>query len=86
MAAEIKNNPEHLQQACDNLSGQLGVLYLTMAETWMKKGQPQQAILCLEHLIQTLPGTRHAEMAQVRLAQIQGVPPMRTVEFKKPEQ
>jgi tetratricopeptide (TPR) repeat protein len=85
IAAEIKSNPEYLQKACDSLNTQLGVLYLTMAETWIKKGQPQQAVACLERLIQTMPGTRHAETAQVRLAQIQGGSSMRTVEFKKQE-
>jgi thioredoxin-related protein len=84
MAADIKNNPELLRQACDSLTDQLGVLYLTMAETWVRKGQPQQAILCLERLVQTLPGTRQAEAAQLRLAQIQGQPATRPVEFKKP--
>jgi tetratricopeptide (TPR) repeat protein len=84
MASEIKNNPEWLRQACEGLSDQLGTIYLTLAETWIKRGQPQQAILCLERVVQTLPGTRHAEAAQVRLAQIQGLPTTRTVEFKKP--
>jgi thioredoxin-like negative regulator of GroEL len=83
LAAEIKNNPEWMRQACDSLSDQLGMLYLSLAETWLKKGQPQQAIICLERVIQTLPGTRQAEAAQVRLAQIQGQPPTRTVDFKK---
>jgi hypothetical protein len=38
----------------------------------------------LERLVQTLPGTRQAEAAQLRLAQIQGQPATRPVEFKKP--
>jgi thioredoxin-like negative regulator of GroEL len=83
LAAEIKNNPEWMRQACDSLTDQLGMLYLSLAETWLKKGQPHEAIICLERVIQTLPGTRQAEVAQVRLAQIQGQPPTRTVDFKK---
>jgi thioredoxin-like negative regulator of GroEL len=83
LAAEIKNNPEWMRQACDSLSDQLGMLYLSLAETWLKKGQPHEAIICLERVIQTMPGTRQAEAAQVRLAQIQGQPPTRTVDFKK---
>ena len=43
MATEIKYNPEWMRQACDTLSERLGVLYLSLAETWLKKGQPQQA-------------------------------------------
>ena len=48
--------------------------YLALAETLLKKGQPQQATLYLERVMQTFPGTRQAEAAQVRLSQIQGVP------------
>jgi thioredoxin-like negative regulator of GroEL len=81
LAAEIRNNPEWMRVACDSLSDQLGALYLNLAETWLKKGQPQQAVLCLEKVVQTLPGTRMAETAQLRLSQIQGQP-TRPVDFK----
>ncbi|HEV3261731.1 MAG TPA: DUF255 domain-containing protein [Gemmataceae bacterium] len=74
LAAEIKNNPEWMRLACESLSDRLGVLYLSLAETWLKKGQPHEAVLCLERVVQTFPGTRQAEAAQVRLAQIQGQP------------
>lgn len=74
LANEIKGNPEWMRQACDNLSDQLGLMYLTLAESWLRKGQPQQAALCLERVVQTFPGSQHAEMAQVRLTQIQGQP------------
>jgi thioredoxin-related protein len=83
LAAQIKNNPEWMKQACDSLSDRLGVFYLSLAETYLKKGQPQQATQYLERIMQTLPGTRQAEAAQVRLSQIQGVP-AQTVDFKKP--
>jgi thioredoxin-like negative regulator of GroEL len=82
LANEIKNNPEWMRRACDTLSDQLGVLYLSLAETWLKKGQPEQAVICLEKVVETLPGSRQAEAAQVRLAQIQGQPPTRAVDFK----
>jgi tetratricopeptide (TPR) repeat protein len=82
LSAEIRNNPEWLTRACDNLSDRLGVLYLALAETWLKKGQPQQAIQYLERVVQTFPGSRQAEVAQVRLSQIQEQP-TRPVDFKK---
>lgn len=74
LANEIKNNPEWMRQVCETLSDRLGMYYLALAETWLKKGQPQQAVLCLERVIQTLPGTRQAETAQARLDQINGQP------------
>jgi tetratricopeptide (TPR) repeat protein len=82
LANEIKNNPDWMRQACDSLSERLGLLYLSLAETWMKKGQPQQAAACLERVVQSFPGTRQAEMAQVRLSQMQGQPTQRA-NFKK---
>jgi thioredoxin-related protein len=83
LSSEIKNNPEWMRQACENLSERLGSLYLSLAETWLRKEQPQQAILCLERVIQTFPGTRQAEAAQVRLSYIKGQTMVQT-EYKKP--
>lgn len=83
LAAQIKNNPDWMKQVCEKLSDRLGGLYLSLAETLLKKGQPQQATIYLERVVQTFPGTRQAEAAQVRLAQIQGMP-AQTVDFKRP--
>ncbi|GIW82961.1 MAG: hypothetical protein KatS3mg105_4768 [Gemmatales bacterium] len=74
LANEIKANPEWLRQACDTLSNRLGGLYLSLAETWLAKGQPHEAMLCLEKVIVTFPGTRQADAAQIRLDQIRGNP------------
>lgn len=84
LIAEIKANPEYTKQVCDQLGDRLSVLYLSLAETWLKKGQPQQAVFYLERVVQNFPNTRHAETAQVRLAQIQGAPPRSTETPKKP--
>lgn len=81
LASEIKNNPEWLRQACETLSDRLGMLYLSLAETWLSKGQPQQAMLCLERVIVHFPGTRQADAAQTRLDQIRGNP-TRPVTYK----
>jgi len=72
LSTEIKNNPEWMKVACDNLADRLGLLYLSLAETWLKKGQPQQAVVYLEKVTQTFPGTRQAEAAQIRLSYIKG--------------
>jgi tetratricopeptide (TPR) repeat protein len=83
LAAEIKENPEWLQRACDSLTNRLSGLYLALAESLIKKGQPQQATLYLERVVKSFPGTRDADTAQVRLANIQGRPTWQA-EFKKP--
>jgi thioredoxin-like negative regulator of GroEL len=72
LAGEIENNPVWMQTACENLSDRLGNLLLSLAETWLKKGQPQQAVQCLERVVKTFPGSHQAEMAHTRLGQIQG--------------
>jgi thioredoxin-like negative regulator of GroEL len=78
MASAIRSNPEWMQRACESMSARLAEMYLGLAETWLQKGQPQQAMLCLERVIRTFPGTRQAETAQYRLSQIQGLPTQRT--------
>jgi thioredoxin-related protein len=84
LANEIKSNPEWMRKACEMLGERLGILYMSLAETWVKKGKPQEAMLCLEHVIQTLPGTAQAQLAQNRLDQLQGHPTHQAI-FKPPE-
>jgi thioredoxin-related protein len=79
--SEIKSNPEWMKAACEQMGEKLANLYLSLADSWTKKGQPQQAIYYLEKTIQTFPGTKYAESAQVRLAQLLG-PSIRAVELK----
>jgi hypothetical protein len=82
LASDIKSNPEWMKIACESLSDRLGLLYLSLAETWIKKGQPKEAIVCYERVIQSFPGTRQADTAQQRLAQLQGQATRQT-NFKK---
>ena len=67
LADEIRNNPEWLQLACDNLVDRLGSLYMSMAENWQRKGQMQLASACYERVLTAAPGSRYAEMAQLKL-------------------
>jgi TolA-binding protein len=70
----IRSNPEWMTKACESMSLRLGEMYLGLAETWLQKGQPQQAMLLFERVIRTFPNTRQAEAAQLRLSQLQGMP------------
>jgi thioredoxin-related protein len=83
LSSEIKNNPEWMKSAAESLSDRLGLLYLALADTWIRKGQPQEAATCLERVIQACPGTRQAEAAQLRLSYLKGQTTWQT-EFKKP--
>jgi thioredoxin-related protein len=71
LALDIRNNPAILEKAAENLSDQLGTMYLQLADSYLKKGQRQQAINYLERVIIAFPGSTHAESAQIRRAQLQ---------------
>lgn len=73
LMSELKSNPVLLQQAADSLSERLGEVYLALADSHMQKGQPQRAEFYLQRVVLACPGTRYAESAQVRLAQLQGI-------------
>lgn len=75
LADEIKSNPEWTKKACDQLGDRLSVLWLSLADTWRKKGQPQQAIFYLEKVVSTFPGSKYSEQAKAKLAQLKGTPP-----------
>ncbi len=83
LAAEIKSNPDWMRQACENLSERLGVMYLSLADTWVRKGRPQEATACLEKVVQAFPASPQAEIARSRLAQLHGQPTQRA-DFKNP--
>jgi thioredoxin-like negative regulator of GroEL len=74
LASEVKDNPEWTKKAAEQMSERLANLYLSLADSWLKKGQPQQAMFYLERIAQTFPNTRQAEIAQARLAQLRGAP------------
>jgi len=74
LVEQIKENPEWTRRASDQLSERLGVLYLSLAESWLRKGQPQQAVYYLERVVIQSPGSRLAEQAQSKLSRLRGTP------------
>ncbi len=72
LAAEVKANPERLATACEQMTERTATLYLTLAESWAKKGQPKEATACLEKVLTLAPNSRHAEVATGHLARLQG--------------
>jgi tetratricopeptide (TPR) repeat protein len=78
LASEIKNNPEWLQGACDLMGERLGGLYLSLADSLLKRGDPQRAEYYLQRVIRAFPGSRQAESAQIRLTQVQNLYPRKT--------
>jgi thioredoxin-related protein len=84
LTTAIQDNPEFLAKACEALNHRTGAMYLALAESWVKKGQPEQAVVCLERVLQIAPGSRPAEAAQIRLTQLQ--PQTRTSAYSRMDQ
>jgi len=80
LIASIKSNPEQVAQACETLSQRIGALYMTLAESHLKKGNAAEAQRCLEKVGQVAPGTKQAEQAQAQIVKLQ-----KSAESKKPE-
>lgn len=83
IAAEIRANPEWMARACNNLNERLSSMYLALADSWLKKGKADEAVVCLEKVQQLSPGSPDAQLAQTKLGQILGKTSQRTG-FKKP--
>ena len=75
LSTEIRSNPEWLQGACDLMADRLGGLYLSLADSLLKRGDPHRAEYYLQRVIQAFPGSRQAESAQIRLTQLQSLYP-----------
>ena len=84
LATEVRNNPDRLAVACEQMNDRTAAMYLTLAESWMKKGQRAEATACLEKVMKLSPASRHAELAQGRLTSIQGRNPATAAGFKAP--
>jgi uncharacterized protein YyaL (SSP411 family) len=83
LAAEVKNHPERLAVACEQMNEKTAAMYLALADSWRKKGQDREAIACLEKVTKLSPNSRQAEIAQSQLAQLRGKDPALPAGLKK---
>jgi hypothetical protein len=84
LAAEVRDNPDRLAAACEQMNEKTAVMYLALAESWQRRGNAREAAACLERVTRLVPGSRQAEQAQTRLAAIQGRDPATTAGFQRP--
>jgi tetratricopeptide (TPR) repeat protein len=70
LAAEIKGNPERLAAVCDQMNQRTAGMYTTLAEAWVKKGQPAEAIACYEKVAKLCPNTRQADIALAEVTKL----------------
>ena len=79
LIAEIKGNAERMARVCESMNDRLAKMYMELADSWLKKGQKDQATACLEKVLKVNPTGLNAATAQAKLTQIQSkVPTMPT--------
>jgi Protein of unknown function, DUF255 len=75
LAREIKNNPQWMRTAADVMADRLGGMWLDLADSCLKGGQPKEAEFYLRRVVAVFPASRMAESAQIRLNQLQTIIP-----------
>lgn len=70
LASQIKSDPERLTVAVDQLNERTATLYLTLADTWIKKDRPDEARNVLEKVMRLAPKGRLLESAKEKLASL----------------
>lgn len=85
LAAEIRSSPEKLALACEQLNERLASMYATLGDTWLKKGENEQAAAWFEKAVRAAPASLVARDAQTKLASLTGKTPAITTEFRKPQ-
>jgi tetratricopeptide (TPR) repeat protein len=71
---DLHSSPESLRFAAEQLQDKWSQTLLQLAETNLAAGEPQQAIAAFSQIVRINPNSRTAEIAQARLAQLQGQP------------
>jgi tetratricopeptide (TPR) repeat protein len=84
LVAEIKNNPERLAMACEQMNQRTAAMYLTLAEAWEKKGQSAEAVACYEKVYKLCPNTRQGDIALGQLAKLRSANSATPVGLQKP--
>jgi len=67
---EIKNEPSRMTRVCAEMNDRLAQMQIALADSWMKKGNKDQAQASLEKVLKIHPTGSHAVNAQARLAQL----------------
>jgi len=73
LAAEIRSNPDWTGEAAEELGEKLASLYLSMADAFALKGNPQQAIHTYERVVKMFPDSESANLAKQRLTRLRGM-------------
>jgi tetratricopeptide (TPR) repeat protein len=67
---QLRTDPDRLKALAAGLTDRLAEVQLALAETWLRQGDRQLAAEQFERVLATAPGSRHADSAKARLAQL----------------
>jgi tetratricopeptide (TPR) repeat protein len=85
LAGDIRSSPDKLAVACERLNERLASMYAALGESWLKKGERDQAAACFEKAVRAAPASLVAREAQVRLTGLSTKPPAIPTQYQKPE-
>jgi thioredoxin-related protein len=68
LSSEIRGNAERLAVAELQLDERNAANYVLLANTWLERGRPREAAVCLEKAIKLNPEGKHGEAARAKLA------------------
>ena len=85
LAGEIRANPEKMAIACQNLNERLASLYASLGETWMQKGDREQAAAYFDKAVKAAPASAVGRDAQAKLTGLSPKPPAVPTNFQKPD-
>jgi tetratricopeptide (TPR) repeat protein len=85
LAGDVRSSPDKLAAACERLNERLASMYATLGESWLKKGNRDQAAACFEKAVRAAPASQVARDAQARLTSLSTKPPAIPTGFQKPE-
>jgi thioredoxin-related protein len=84
LAAEIRSSPEKLAQAAEHLNERLAAMYATLGDSWLKKGEKEQAAACFEKSVRAAPASLVARDAQLKLTSLTTRAPTVPTQYQKP--
>jgi len=83
LASEVRSSPDKLAVACEHLNERLATMYATLGDTWLKKGDKEQAAAYFEKAVRAAPASLAARDAQGKLTGLLLKPPAIPTKFQK---
>lgn len=85
LAAEIRSSPDKLAKAAELLNERLASMYAALGDTWLRKGEKEQAAACFEKAVRAAPASLVARDAQMKLTGLTTKTPALPTQFEKPQ-